>query len=233
MGRIFLYGSALFDRRNERLVPRLCRDQRRLRDGEDPFPFLRRAFDLIAFAKVSMSGAEAQRMFLTPADSISPNPDRLIADAKQVALGLARAGNAAGAADPEVDAVLAVLQQRLFAVGADLATPPRARARAGLPPVEPSWVEEMERQIDGWEERLAPLRQFVLPGGEGVAAQLHLARTVCRRAERAGRCAVARRRRAVPDPHGPCPDCKRLRSFRVTGRRWYHHRSGRTGQRWL
>lgn len=105
-------------------------------------------------------------------------------DELNAALGLARAGNAAGAADPEVDAVLAVLQQRLFAVGADLATPPRARARAGLPPVEPAWVEEMERQIDGWEERLAPLRQFVLPGGDGVAALLHLARTVCRRAER-------------------------------------------------
>jgi 3-hydroxyacyl-CoA dehydrogenase len=61
-------------------------------EGADPFPFLRRAFDLIAFAKVATSGAEAQRMFLTPADSLSPNPDRLIADAKQVALGLARAG---------------------------------------------------------------------------------------------------------------------------------------------
>jgi 3-hydroxyacyl-CoA dehydrogenase len=61
-------------------------------EGADPFPFLRGAFDLIAFAKVSTSGAEALRMFLGPADSLSPNPDRLIADAKQVALGLARAG---------------------------------------------------------------------------------------------------------------------------------------------
>jgi 3-hydroxyacyl-CoA dehydrogenase len=61
-------------------------------EGADPFPFLRRAFDLIAFAKVATSGAEAQRMFLTSADSLSANPDRLIADAKQVALGLARAG---------------------------------------------------------------------------------------------------------------------------------------------
>jgi 3-hydroxyacyl-CoA dehydrogenase len=61
-------------------------------EGADPFPFLRRAFDLVAFGRVSNSGAEAQRMFLTPADSLSPNPDRLIADAKEVALGLARAG---------------------------------------------------------------------------------------------------------------------------------------------
>ncbi len=61
-------------------------------EGADPFPFIKRAFDLIAFAKVSTSGAEALRMFLTPADSLSPNPDRLLADAKEVALGLARAG---------------------------------------------------------------------------------------------------------------------------------------------
>jgi 3-hydroxyacyl-CoA dehydrogenase len=61
-------------------------------DGADPFPFLRKAFDTIAFARIATSGAEAQRVFLTAADSISPNPDRLIEDAKQVALGLARAG---------------------------------------------------------------------------------------------------------------------------------------------
>ena len=61
-------------------------------EGADPFPFIKRAFDLIAFAKVSTSGAEALRMFLTPADSRSSNPDRLLGDAKEVALGLARAG---------------------------------------------------------------------------------------------------------------------------------------------
>jgi 3-hydroxyacyl-CoA dehydrogenase len=61
-------------------------------EGADPFPFLKRAFEQIAFAKISGSGAEALQMFLTPADSLSPNPDRLLADAKEVALGLARAG---------------------------------------------------------------------------------------------------------------------------------------------
>jgi 3-hydroxyacyl-CoA dehydrogenase len=74
-------------------------------EGADPFPFLRRAFDLIAFAKVSMSGAEALRMFLTPADSVSPNPDRLIADAKQVALGLARAGYRPGRPRTDIPAL--------------------------------------------------------------------------------------------------------------------------------
>jgi len=61
-------------------------------EGADPFPFLKRAFETIAFAKVSTSGAEALRMFLRPADSLSPNPDRLLSDAKQAALDLARAG---------------------------------------------------------------------------------------------------------------------------------------------
>jgi 3-hydroxyacyl-CoA dehydrogenase len=61
-------------------------------EGADPFPFVKRAFETIAFAKVSTSGAEALRMFLTPADSLSMNPDRLLYEAKQVALGLARAG---------------------------------------------------------------------------------------------------------------------------------------------
>jgi 3-hydroxyacyl-CoA dehydrogenase len=65
-------------------------------DGAEAFPFLKRAFEQIAFARVSTSGAEALRMFGTPADSLSANPDRLIGDAKQVALGLARSGHRPG-----------------------------------------------------------------------------------------------------------------------------------------
>ena len=61
-------------------------------DGADAFPFIKRAFDLIAFARVSLSGAEAHQLFLTAADSVSPNPARQLGDAKQLALGLARAG---------------------------------------------------------------------------------------------------------------------------------------------
>jgi 3-hydroxyacyl-CoA dehydrogenase len=74
-------------------------------EGADPFPFLKRAFETIAFAKVSTSGAEALRMFFTPADSLSPNPDRLIADAKQVALGLAHAGYQPGRPRTDVPAL--------------------------------------------------------------------------------------------------------------------------------
>jgi 3-hydroxyacyl-CoA dehydrogenase len=62
----------------------------------DAFPFLRRAFETIGFARVATSGREALRLFLTPADSLSPNPDRLIEDAKQIALAAARAGHRPG-----------------------------------------------------------------------------------------------------------------------------------------
>jgi 3-hydroxyacyl-CoA dehydrogenase len=71
-------------------------------DGADPFPFLKRAFDLVAFARVSTSGEEARRMFLTGADQVSANPDRLLEDARQEALGLARAGHRRRAARTDV-----------------------------------------------------------------------------------------------------------------------------------
>jgi 3-hydroxyacyl-CoA dehydrogenase len=58
----------------------------------DAFPFLKRAFETIAYAKVSTSGAEALKLYLSPADSLSANPDRLLYEAKEVALGLVRAG---------------------------------------------------------------------------------------------------------------------------------------------
>lgn len=73
--------------------------------GADPFPFLRAAFETIAFARVSTSGAEARRMFLTDADSLTRNPDRLIRDAKEVALGLARAGYRPGRPRTDIPAL--------------------------------------------------------------------------------------------------------------------------------
>jgi 3-hydroxyacyl-CoA dehydrogenase len=74
-------------------------------EGADPFPFVKRAFEAIAFAKVTTSGAEALRLFLTPADSISRNPDRLLHDAKQIALGLARSGYRRGRPRTDVPAL--------------------------------------------------------------------------------------------------------------------------------
>ncbi|MBB2909940.1 cob(I)alamin adenosyltransferase [Streptosporangium becharense] len=91
---------------------------------------------------------------------------------------------ATGALEQDVAAVLARVQNELFDVGADLSTP--VTADPEFPPlrVEPSYIEWLEARCDEFNERLKPLRSFILPGGTPVVAQLHVARTVVRRAER-------------------------------------------------
>jgi cob(I)alamin adenosyltransferase len=86
--------------------------------------------------------------------------------------------------DPDIERELARIQEELFCVGAELATPHGAKARSAIPPVEASWAARLEGAIDAWSQELSPLSKFVLPGGTRAAAALHLARTVCRRAER-------------------------------------------------
>jgi cob(I)alamin adenosyltransferase len=81
----------------------------------------------------------------------------------------------------ELDAILIIIQNQLFVVGADLATPGHA---AKIPRVGDSDVTVLEQAIDQFEAILPPLTQFILPGGNLAAAHLHLARTICRRAER-------------------------------------------------
>ncbi len=78
-------------------------------------------------------------------------------------------------------------QDRLFVAGSLLATPPEApeSARARLPQWPEESVEELERELDAWTITLPELGGFILPGGGEAGARLHLARTVCRRAERA------------------------------------------------
>jgi cob(I)alamin adenosyltransferase len=76
------------------------------------------------------------------------------------------------------------IQNELFDLGADLATPASSQARHPVPTVEPRHIEKLERLIDELNEVVGPLTNFLLPGGAPGAAQLHVARTVCRRAER-------------------------------------------------
>ncbi len=87
--------------------------------------------------------------------------------------------------DREISSRLVELQSDLFAIGAHLATPPGARTRAHLPDLPRARPAEMEGMIDSAEEEVGPLSAFILPGGSEAGAALHLARTVCRRAERA------------------------------------------------
>jgi cob(I)alamin adenosyltransferase len=108
-------------------------------------------------------------------------------DETNAALGLARID--LGSTSPPVGEMLARIQNDLFDLGADLCVP-EAEAVAGKPPprerlriVEAQW-QRLEHEIDRLNEHLAPLNSFVLPGGTRAAAQLHVARTVSRRAER-------------------------------------------------
>jgi cob(I)alamin adenosyltransferase len=82
----------------------------------------------------------------------------------------------------DIDSLLQRIQNELFAVGAELATPDPAAHGTAL--IQASHVEALELAIDRFEKGLAPLRQFILPGGTKAAAALHMSRTVCRRAER-------------------------------------------------
>lgn len=77
-----------------------------------------------------------------------------------------------------------VVQQVLFNAGSDLCILEADKERLAVPGVEQRHVAQLEAWIDEWNANLEPLRSFVLPGGDPAAAHLHVARTVCRRAER-------------------------------------------------
>lgn len=85
---------------------------------------------------------------------------------------------------PDLDAMLARIQNDLFDVGADLCTPEDTEAARERLRVVDAQVSRLETEIDLLNAELKPLRSFVLPGGHPAAAHLHLARTICRRAER-------------------------------------------------
>ncbi len=104
-------------------------------------------------------------------------------DEANAAVGLVRLHTGDDAA---LDAMLERIQNELFDLGADLATPEREGRPLGWTPLRilDSQVERLEREIDTLNEALSPLTSFVLPAGTAAAAHLHLARTLCRRAER-------------------------------------------------
>ena len=114
-------------------------------------------------------------------------------DELNAALGLARAIEMM----PRIDEVLVPVQRDLFAIGALLATPDLARMREQLRKarIDEERIAELEHAIDAGEAELEPLRAFIVPGGTPKSAALHVARTVCRRAERK----VVHLRRAEPE----------------------------------
>jgi len=97
-------------------------------------------------------------------------------------LGLARAAELM----PQIDEVLVAVQRDLFSIGALLATPDPGKMQQHLTKarIGDDRIAELEHAIDACDRELEPLKAFILPGGTNKAAALHVARTVCRRAER-------------------------------------------------
>ncbi len=131
---------------------------------------------------------------------------------------------------PDLREQLTLLQADLFTIGAHLATPPprEGRTRPALPPLPEPRIADMERWIDAADAELEPLRAFILPGGSPGGAALHLARTICRRAERA---VVAL---AAAEPVAPAIVVllNRLSDFLFTAARLENGRAAVPEQRW-
>ena|SRR5690606_19514226 len=104
-------------------------------------------------------------------------------DELNAVVGLVVEALAQSAAGAHLTPILRRVQNELFNLGCELATPDPER-RAKLPRIEPRHIEGLERDIDAVNDELPALKSFVLPGGGWPSAYLHLARTVCRRAER-------------------------------------------------
>jgi cob(I)alamin adenosyltransferase len=131
--------------------------------------------------------------------------------------------------DSEVDALLALVQKDLFALGAQLADPQaRVARRKPKAAVTPEHVARLEEAIDARQERLPPLRAFILPGGSKTGALLHFCRTVCRRVERR---VVSLSQREDVDPL-VLVYLNRLSDLLFVLARDVNHRSGETEDTW-
>lgn len=146
-------------------------------------------------------------------------------DEANSAVGLARAL----LADPEVDAVLASVQNALFDVGADLATPQDSPYARKVSRIDAGDVSALEALIDRFEAGNAPLSSFVHPGGAPAAAALHVARAVARRAERE----TLRLEADEPSNHEVARYLNRLSDFLFVLARAVNARAGIPEARWL
>ena len=142
------------------------------------------------------------------------------------AIGVVRAA----AAENFFDSLLESIQRDLFSIGGHLATPDPARVMKALEKatLSPARVSEFEQIMDTAEQELLPLRAFVLPAGTSVAASLHLARTICRRAERS----VVHLAHAENVPELFVVYLNRLSDLLFTLARLANHRDGVTDVTW-
>lgn len=141
---------------------------------------------MVVLNKIYTRAGDDGRTALVSGDRVDKHSTRVTAygtvDELNAVLGLARLD-----AEGEIEAALGRIQNDLFDLGADLATPDIENDATAQYPrlrIVAAQVDRLEREIDAMNENLEPLRSFILPGGSRAAAHLHLARTVCRRAER-------------------------------------------------
>lgn len=141
---------------------------------------------MVTLNRIYTRTGDAGRTRLATGETVSKSDRRVEAygavDEANACVGLARLHTGP---DADFDAMLGRIQNELFDLGADLATPPKPDEVEGqaLRIVE-SQVARLEGEIDAMNDLLPGLKTFILPGGTAAAAALHLARTVCRRAER-------------------------------------------------
>jgi cob(I)alamin adenosyltransferase len=183
--------------------------------------------------KVYTRGGDAGETSLFGGQRVSKAAPRVEAygevDELNAVLGLARC-ELAGATD--LDAQLARIQSSLFDLGSELATPDaekRERKGKPAPHVSDADADELERWIDALDLELEPLTSFVLPGGTRAAAWLHLARTVCRRAERR----VISLAAGEPLRPTPVKYLNRLSDYLFTAARAANRRGGVPEPRWI
>lgn len=141
---------------------------------------------MVVLSKIYTKTGDAGETALGNGARVAKHSSRVSAygtvDETNATVGLARLH-----ASDEMDAALARISNDLFDLGADLCNPDLHKdAAAEYPPLRviTAQVARLESEIDAMNARLSPLRSFILPGGSALAAQLHLCRTVCRRAER-------------------------------------------------
>ena len=133
---------------------------------------------------------------------------------------------------PKLDTMLARIQNELFDLGADLCVPDRGEKLEFEPlRILPKQYERIETEIDELNAELSPLRSFVLPAGHAAAAQLHVCRTVCRRAER-----LIVELAAIKGEHvseGAIVYINRLSDFFFVASRWVNFKAGSGDVLWV
>lgn len=143
-------------------------------------------------AKIYTKTGDKGQTSLVGGTRVSKTNPRLLAygtlDELNSVLGLVRSSfaenaDAVGSFAPEVEKSLQTIQNSLFNIGSHLACEDE-KILPSLPRLKPENIAALEKLMDHWESSLPPLRNFILPGGSMTASFCHLARTVCRRAER-------------------------------------------------